>query len=153
MVGSLNDWQKERQFQALNEKKEDRSVKVIRDGAEKVINIMVRCSSFPFVIYYVLNPLFRTSSLEILRCLNMVKSCRVMVCSSRVITSSVMNRALPARAMLSGNSATKNVFLEKKQEIFQGIQIVSLYLVVKSSKASAAMSLSRLAPNPSTAGS
>ena len=28
MVGSLNDWQKERQFQVLNAKKEDRAVKV-----------------------------------------------------------------------------------------------------------------------------
>lgn len=39
MVGSLNDWQKERQFQTLNEKKEERGVKVIRDGAECVIDI------------------------------------------------------------------------------------------------------------------
>ncbi|KAI0789888.1 calcium-translocating P-type ATPase [Abortiporus biennis] len=39
MVGSLNDWQKERQFQALNEKKEERGVKVIRDGDERVIDI------------------------------------------------------------------------------------------------------------------
>ncbi|KAI9449867.1 calcium-translocating P-type ATPase [Lactarius psammicola] len=36
-VGSLNDWQKERQFQALNEKKEDRLIKVIRDGRERQI--------------------------------------------------------------------------------------------------------------------
>lgn len=28
LVGSLNDWQKERQFQVLNAKKEDRAVKV-----------------------------------------------------------------------------------------------------------------------------
>ncbi|KAH9159737.1 calcium-translocating P-type ATPase [Lactarius sanguifluus] len=38
-VGSLNDWQKERQFQALNEKKEDRLVKVIRDGEEFQIDV------------------------------------------------------------------------------------------------------------------
>ncbi|KAI9463227.1 calcium-translocating P-type ATPase [Lactarius psammicola] len=38
-VGSLNDWQKERQFQALNEKKEDRLVKVIRDGGERQIDV------------------------------------------------------------------------------------------------------------------
>ena len=43
MVGSLNDWQKERQFKTLNEKKEERGVKVIRDGVEKVIDIKVRC--------------------------------------------------------------------------------------------------------------
>jgi len=42
VVGSLNDWQKERQFRALNEKKEDRGVKVIRHGDEMVINIKVR---------------------------------------------------------------------------------------------------------------
>jgi Ca2+-transporting ATPase len=35
LVGSLNDWQKERQFRALNEKKDDRTVKVIRDGREQ----------------------------------------------------------------------------------------------------------------------
>lgn len=40
-VGSVNDWQKEKRFRALNEKKEDRTVKVIRDGAEKVINVKV----------------------------------------------------------------------------------------------------------------
>ncbi|KAH8978135.1 calcium-translocating P-type ATPase [Lactarius hatsudake] len=37
-VGSLNDWQKERQFQ-LNKKKEDRLVKVIRDGGERQIDV------------------------------------------------------------------------------------------------------------------
>jgi Ca2+-transporting ATPase len=39
LVGSLNDWQKERQFRALNDKKEDRTVKVIRQGNEREINI------------------------------------------------------------------------------------------------------------------
>ncbi|KAF8754101.1 Sarcoplasmic/endoplasmic reticulum calcium ATPase 3 [Rhizoctonia solani] len=39
IVGSLNDWQKERQFRKLNDKKEDRGVKVIRDGKEQVINV------------------------------------------------------------------------------------------------------------------
>ncbi len=39
MVGSLNDWQKERQFKKLNEKREDRSMKVIRGGQEMVINV------------------------------------------------------------------------------------------------------------------
>ncbi|KAI0833641.1 calcium-translocating P-type ATPase [Trametes gibbosa] len=39
MVGSVNDWQKERQFQVLNEKKEERGVKVIRDGVEMIIDI------------------------------------------------------------------------------------------------------------------
>ncbi|KAF9223507.1 Ca-transporting ATPase [Gyrodon lividus] len=34
VVGSLNDWQKERQFKTLNEKKEERGVKVIRNGVE-----------------------------------------------------------------------------------------------------------------------
>lgn len=41
LVGSLNDWQKERQFRALNEKKDDRTVKVIRKGQEQQINIKV----------------------------------------------------------------------------------------------------------------
>ncbi|KAF8638702.1 hypothetical protein AX17_001997 [Amanita inopinata Kibby_2008] len=39
IVGSLNDWQKERQFRSLNEKKEERGVKVIRDGIERLIDV------------------------------------------------------------------------------------------------------------------
>lgn len=39
LVGSLNDWQKERQFQKLNAKKEDRDVKIIRDGKESLISV------------------------------------------------------------------------------------------------------------------
>jgi Ca2+-transporting ATPase len=39
MVGSVNDWQKERQFKKLNEKREDRTVKAIRGGNEMVINV------------------------------------------------------------------------------------------------------------------
>lgn len=51
IVGSLNDWQKERQFQTLNEKKEERGVKVIRDGVEKVVDVKVSCSrSYHFVM-------------------------------------------------------------------------------------------------------
>ncbi|KAH9010111.1 Ca-transporting ATPase [Lactarius hengduanensis] len=38
-VGSLNDWQEERQFRALDEKKEDRLVKVIRDCEEQQIDV------------------------------------------------------------------------------------------------------------------
>ena len=41
LVASLNDWQKVRQFRALNEKKEDRTVKVIRNGMEQQVNIIV----------------------------------------------------------------------------------------------------------------
>ncbi|KAF8896568.1 calcium-transporting ATPase [Infundibulicybe gibba] len=37
IVGSLNDWQKERQFQTLNDKKEERGVKVIREGVEREV--------------------------------------------------------------------------------------------------------------------
>ncbi|KAA1476221.1 calcium-translocating P-type ATPase [Dentipellis sp. KUC8613] len=39
MVGSLNDWQKERQFKVLNEKKEERTVKVMRGGIERVVDV------------------------------------------------------------------------------------------------------------------
>lgn len=35
----MNDWQKERQFQTLNEKKEERGVKVIRGGVEHIIDV------------------------------------------------------------------------------------------------------------------
>ena len=38
-VGSLNDWQKERAFAKLNQKKEDRKVKVIRSGKSSMINV------------------------------------------------------------------------------------------------------------------
>jgi len=39
IVGSVNDWQKERQFRKLNQKKEDRSVKVYRSGKPVKISI------------------------------------------------------------------------------------------------------------------
>ncbi|KIK37850.1 hypothetical protein CY34DRAFT_774182, partial [Suillus luteus UH-Slu-Lm8-n1] len=39
VVGSINDWQKERQFKVLNEKKEECEVKVIRDGIERLIDV------------------------------------------------------------------------------------------------------------------
>ena len=39
MVGSLNDWQKERQFRVLNDKKDKQGVKVVRSGVERVIDI------------------------------------------------------------------------------------------------------------------
>ncbi|KAM5437213.1 plasma membrane calcium [Microsporum canis] len=39
IVGAANDWQKERQFVKLNEKKEDRNVKVIRSGKSIEISV------------------------------------------------------------------------------------------------------------------
>ncbi|KAK3986800.1 Ca2+-transporting ATPase [Cladorrhinum sp. PSN332] len=39
LVGALNDWQKERQFRKLNQKKEDRRVKVIRSGRPSTISV------------------------------------------------------------------------------------------------------------------
>ncbi|GAP87000.1 putative calcium-translocating P-type ATPase [Rosellinia necatrix] len=39
LVGSLNDWQKERAFVKLNAKKEDREIKVIRSGKSQVVNV------------------------------------------------------------------------------------------------------------------
>jgi hypothetical protein len=51
-VGSLNDWQKERQFKALNERKEERGVKVTRDGVEKMVDIKVRAHIFSFSYDY-----------------------------------------------------------------------------------------------------
>jgi len=39
LVGSLNDWQKEKQFKVLNEKREECIIKVIHDGEEQMINI------------------------------------------------------------------------------------------------------------------
>lgn len=50
IVGSVNDWQKERQFKDLNDKKEERGVKVIRGGVETVIDIKVIHSlNIPFL--------------------------------------------------------------------------------------------------------
>ncbi|KAI1371451.1 plasma membrane calcium-transporting ATPase [Hypoxylon crocopeplum] len=39
LVGSLNDWQKERAFVRLNAKKEDREIKVVRSGKSFTINV------------------------------------------------------------------------------------------------------------------
>ncbi len=39
IVGSLNDWQKERQFVKLNKKKEDRFIKAIRSGKTQEISV------------------------------------------------------------------------------------------------------------------
>ena len=39
IVGALNDWQKEKQFAKLNEKKESRNVKVVRSGKTQEISI------------------------------------------------------------------------------------------------------------------
>ncbi|RKP25553.1 hypothetical protein SYNPS1DRAFT_15497 [Syncephalis pseudoplumigaleata] len=39
LVGSVNDWQKERQFRKLNAKKDDRLVKVIREGAQTQLSV------------------------------------------------------------------------------------------------------------------
>ncbi|GAA5983396.1 hypothetical protein JCM11641_007835 [Rhodosporidiobolus odoratus] len=39
LVGSVNDWQKERQFQKLNAQKEERNVKVLRSGAERLMSV------------------------------------------------------------------------------------------------------------------
>jgi P-type Ca2+ transporter type 2C len=36
---SLNDWQKEKQFEALNEKREDHLVKVLCDGREQLVHV------------------------------------------------------------------------------------------------------------------
>jgi hypothetical protein len=65
VVGSLNDWQKERQFRKLNDKKEDRGVKVIRNGNEHIINIKVGA---PLLILLEILTIFcRTSSSAMLR--------------------------------------------------------------------------------------
>ncbi|KAH9912788.1 uncharacterized protein BXZ73DRAFT_82151 [Epithele typhae] len=39
LVGSLTDWQKERQFRVLNAKKDERTVKVVRGGVERLIDV------------------------------------------------------------------------------------------------------------------
>ena len=39
LVGSLNDWQKERQFRVLDAKKESRAITVLRDGQKRLIDI------------------------------------------------------------------------------------------------------------------
>lgn len=39
IAGSLNDWQKERQFRDLSDKKDERGVKVVRSGIKRVIDV------------------------------------------------------------------------------------------------------------------
>ncbi|KAJ3332878.1 hypothetical protein HDU93_008883, partial [Gonapodya sp. JEL0774] len=39
MAGSVNDLQKERQFRTLNSKKEDRQIRVVRDGTECLVHV------------------------------------------------------------------------------------------------------------------
>ncbi|CAG8638500.1 1344_t:CDS:2, partial [Ambispora gerdemannii] len=39
LTNAINDYQKEKQFKKLNAKKEDRSVKLIRDGREKQVSV------------------------------------------------------------------------------------------------------------------
>ncbi len=39
LVSALNDWQKERQFRRLNQKKEDRTVKVVRSGKPSILPV------------------------------------------------------------------------------------------------------------------
>lgn len=43
LVGSVNDWQKERQFKKLNEKKDDRMCNVLRDGERSQLNTKDLC--------------------------------------------------------------------------------------------------------------
>ena len=38
-VGTLNGWQKEKQFEILNEEREEHSVKVVRDGGAQLIHV------------------------------------------------------------------------------------------------------------------
>ncbi len=42
LVSSISDWRKEKQFQLLNEKREDRTVTAIRGGRQVNINTKVR---------------------------------------------------------------------------------------------------------------
>ncbi len=39
MVGAVNDWSKEQQFAKLNAQKEDRNVKALRDGTERLMSV------------------------------------------------------------------------------------------------------------------
>jgi len=47
----VKDWLKERQFKALNERKKERGVKVIRDSVEKVVDVKVGISSSTCQVY------------------------------------------------------------------------------------------------------
>lgn len=51
VVGSVNNWQKERQFRVLNARKEDHSVTVVRDGKESAINVKVSIIFSPSIRY------------------------------------------------------------------------------------------------------
>ena len=101
IVGSLNDWQKERQFRALNEKKDERSVKVIRDGSERMVDIKVTSSLDRQVIRS--HSYYRTWSWAISPSWSLVKSCHATVFLSPATMLSATNLVLLANQMRSRN--------------------------------------------------
>ena len=105
MVGSLNDWQKERQFKTLNEKKEERGVKVIRDGVEKVIDIKVRHISSCVLLY--IHCSFSKLSSAILRCWNLARLSRATAFFCLATTSSATSLAPLASPTLSASFRTQ----------------------------------------------
>lgn len=100
IVGSLNDWQKERQFKKLNDKKEDRTVKIIRDGKEHVINVKVNLFVIKFFNKSTIDRYFRKWSLVILQFWNLAKLFRAMVFFFQGIMSNATSPVLLANQML-----------------------------------------------------
>jgi len=101
LVGSLNDWQKERQFRVLNEKKDDRKLKVIRGGVEQQINVKVRtvvCTLQPTLLT---RGAYRTYSSVMSPFSSPVKSYLSTVCSFKATMSSATSRARPVRPIRS----------------------------------------------------
>jgi hypothetical protein len=97
IVGSVNDWQKERQFKVLNAKKEDRSVIAIRNGQESTINVKVRSLSFNFfsLPVFTRDPTHRTLLLAISAWSNLGKSSLSMVSSCEDTTFDATNLRPP----------------------------------------------------------
>lgn len=100
MVGSVNDWQKERQFKKLNEKKDDRTINCIRGGVRMSINTKVSSASLD-CFYYRVDVLMirghpcRTSWSVTFVSSRLVKSCPSMESSSVVTMSSATNPVPP----------------------------------------------------------
>jgi len=117
VVGSLNDWQKERQFRALNEKKEDRGVKVIRHGDEMAINVKVCLLSSSFGMSLNIHS-FRILWLVTSRYLNRVRLFRATAFSYGDIMYDVMSLARLANQMQFIRHPMRNVKRRKIRESY-----------------------------------
>ncbi len=111
VVGSANDWQKERQLRVLNARKEDRSVTVVCDGKESAINVKVGII-FSLNTLSVYTSCQRTSWLAISVCLNLENYSLSTDASCVDTMSDATNLRLPRKAPFEACWAEHNAILE-----------------------------------------